>query len=73
MILFLSVKGNSYLVQTGTDTQQNIYYQLARHKRSLKSQPFSDKLQLSENTMKSTPVQIDAFYFQDERQNKTRS
>ena len=65
MIVFLSVKCNSYLAQTGTDTHWNTYYQLPRCKRS---QPFSAKLSLLKNTMKCTPAQIHAFYFQDEKQ-----
>lgn len=46
MVLFLSVKDNSYLAQSGTDIQWNIYHQVAKYKKSFKSQTFSDKLKL---------------------------
>lgn len=71
MVLFLSVKDNSYLAQSGTDIQWNIYHQVAKYKKSFKSQTFSDKLKLLKK--KSTLVRIDTFHFLHERQNKTRS
>lgn len=40
MVLFLA-KDNSYLTWSGTDIQQNIYYQVAKCKKSFKSQIFS--------------------------------